>query len=122
MPGRLTSHDDRALLAPLPRKVWELSVLLILLALGVFMVFCVRFRDGLKRSPTVQIGVGAILGGAIGNIVDRIQHLWVVDFNRFKTIWPNIFNFADLAITVGVVVIIPGSLNAERVARRASLE
>ncbi len=97
-------------------------VLLILLAIGVLMIFAYTFRDGLKRSPTVQIGVGAILGGAIGNIVDRIQHLWVVDFIDFKTIWPNIFNFADSAITVGVVVLILGSLSAERVARRASLE
>ena len=55
------------------------------------MIFAYAFRDGLKRSSIVQISFCAILGGAIGNMVDRVQHLWVVDFIDFKTIWPDIF-------------------------------
>lgn len=96
------------------------AVVLILLAIGVLIIFAYVFRDGLKRSPTVQLSFGAIVGGAVGNIVDRLQHLWVVDFIDFKTIWPNIFNLADSAITVGVTMLIIESLNAKPLVRKAS--
>lgn len=94
------------------------AVVLILLAIGVLIIFAYVFRDGLKRSPTVQLSFGAIVGGAVGNIVDRLQHL--VDFIDFKTIWPNIFNLADSAITVGVTILIIESLNAKPLVRKAS--
>ena len=49
-----------------------------------------------------------MLGGAVGNLVDRFARAYVVDFIHFQI--PNVFNFAvfnvaDSAITVGVIVI-----------------
>jgi signal peptidase II len=55
-----------------------------------------------------------IVGGAIGNIVDRFQHRWVVDFIDFRTIWPNVFNVADACITVGVGLLVLSQLIRER--------
>jgi signal peptidase II len=55
----------------------------------------------------------AFVGGAAGNIIDRIQHQYVVDFIDFKTIWPNVFNVADSCITIGVAVLILSSLRRE---------
>lgn len=45
-----------------------------------------------------------VMGGAIGNLIDRIRFGYVVDFLDFK-IWP-VFNIADSAITVGMVVLV----------------
>ena len=49
-------------------------------------------------------GMGLYLGGAVGNLIDRIQWGFVVDFIDFR-IWP-VFNVADAAIVVGVFVLI----------------
>ncbi len=87
--------------------------LLIVLALIVLGIFTYAFRDAVRRSNLVRIAFGMIVGGAIGNIVDRFQHRWVVDFIDFKTIWPNVFNIADSAITVGVILLVLASLRRE---------
>lgn len=49
------------------------------------------------------VGFSLILGGAIGNLIDRIQYGYVIDFLDFR-VWP-IFNIADSAITVGAILI-----------------
>lgn len=51
--------------------------------------------------PWVQASVGMIVGGAIGNIIDRIRQGYVLDFIHV-TWFPGIFNVADSAITIGV--------------------
>jgi len=88
-------------------------VVLIVLAILVLAVFTYAFRDAVKRSMVVRIAFGMIVGGAIGNIVDRFQHQWVVDFIDFYRIWPNVFNVADSAITIGVGLLIIASLRRE---------
>ena len=54
-------------------------------------------------SHTYIIAIALILGGAIGNLMDRIIYGYVVDFINFH-IWP-VFNVADSAITIGAVII-----------------
>ncbi len=56
----------------------------------------------LKRS--YQLGLGLILGGTMGNLIDRIRLGFVVDFIDFS-FWPT-FNVADIGITVGAVLMI----------------
>jgi signal peptidase II len=89
-------------------------VLLIGLALAVLVLFALAFRDAASRSLLVRIAFGAIVGGAAGNIYDRVQQRFVVDFIDFKTIWPNVFNVADSCITVGVFLLIVSSLRREK--------
>ena len=98
-------------------------MMLIVLALIVLGVFSFAFRDqivGRHRGPVdwqtqlVRIAFGMIVGGAVGNIVDRFQHQWVVDFIDFKPIWGNVFNVADASITVGVALLVLASLRRER--------
>lgn len=55
------------------------------------------------RRPWVQVATGLLLGGAIGNIVDRLRLGYVVDFIAVGW-WP-VFNLADSAITVGVTML-----------------
>lgn len=50
------------------------------------------------------IVMGLILGGAIGNLIDRVRYGYVVDFLDFR-IWP-VFNIADCAIVIGVIVLV----------------
>jgi len=68
-------------------------------------------------------GLSLILGGAVGNLWDRILHGHVVDFLLFHAggwYWPA-FNIADSAITVGAVVIIfDGFISNRRVSTRES--
>ena len=90
-------------------------VLLILLALGVLALFAFVFRDAKKRSRIVSTSLGFILGGAFGNIADRLTHWFVVDFIDFKTIWPDIFNVADSCIVVGACLLMVLSLRRRKV-------
>lgn len=54
--------------------------------------------------PLLWLPTGLLLGGAVGNIVDRLHQGYVTDFVRLPS-WPA-FNVADMAITVGVVVLV----------------
>jgi signal peptidase II len=89
-------------------------VLLIGMALIVLLVFWFSFREQAQRSVLVRIAFGMILGGAIGNIIDRLHFRYVVDFIDFYRIWPNIFNVADACITIGVILLILSSLATRR--------
>ena len=90
------------------------GALLIALALAVLFIFWLSFRDAAARSRLVCIAFGMIVGGAIGNILDRLHFGYVVDFIDFYKIWPNIFNVADSCITVGVILLMLSSLASSR--------
>ena len=81
---------------------------LVTLAITAGMVFWL-IRE--HRRWTV-IGLGLIIGGAVGNLIDRLRFGAVADFldvHAFGYHWPA-FNAADSAITVGAIVIILESL------------
>lgn len=71
---------------------------------------CVGLVYWLRRGHPrmTALGIGAVLGGAVGNIVDRVVHGAVADFFDVHVLgyhWPA-FNVADSAITLGVVAIL----------------
>ena len=68
----------------------------------VFIVWQLRAHPGQKL---FSFALSSILGGAVGNVVDRLMHGYVVDFLQFHyagSAFPS-FNLADSAITVGAV-------------------
>ena len=78
-------------------KPWPLF----LVSVVVFsLLVLVLWRWGRPGGTVFQVGLGLIIGGALGNIIDRIFLGEVVDFIDFG-FWP-VFNFADTAIVVGV--------------------
>jgi signal peptidase II len=72
----------------------------ILVGLVVISVIVASYRYIPEPSWLLNICLGLQMGGAIGNLVDRIQVGYVVDFVDL-TFWP-VFNIADSAICVGV--------------------
>jgi signal peptidase II len=88
--------------------------LLIGMAVLVLLIFWYSFREQAQRSLLVRIAFGMILGGAVGNIIDRLHYRYVVDFIDFYKIWPNIFNVGDSCITIGVILLIVASFAARR--------
>jgi len=64
-----------------------------------------------KKNIVIVIGLLLILGGAIGNLYDRIKYGYVIDFiylNFAEFYWPA-FNVADSAISIGVLLFLYGS-------------
>jgi signal peptidase II len=75
-------------------------VLAILICLGAIYVYIVYLPN---QHLGVQLSMGLIIGGALGNVVDRIHLGYVVDFIQIGW-WP-VFNVADSAITVGATIL-----------------
>ncbi|MBN2057569.1 MAG: signal peptidase II [Candidatus Saganbacteria bacterium] len=55
------------------------------------------------RNRVLQVGLAFVLGGSLGNLIDRIFRSYVIDYLDI-TIWP-VFNLADIMINVGVIMI-----------------
>jgi signal peptidase II len=91
-----------------PINLWLLP-LLALAIIAALTVWLARTHGGM-----VSAALGLIIGGAFGNVVDRLLHGAVVDFLDFHAAgwhWPA-FNVADAAITVGAALLILDSLIA----------
>ncbi len=81
------------------------------IALGVVILFYVWYRQG-GATLSTHVAFGMILGGALGNIIDRVRFGYVVDFIDLRW-WP-VFNVADSAITIGVCLLLLRILWHER--------
>lgn len=73
---------------------------LVAVQLGIAAVFAAQLPGAGRRVSAAALGL--IVGGAIGNVIDRIRFGAVADFLDFSGLWfPWVFNVADAAITVG---------------------
>ncbi len=71
--------------------------------LFVLISFTIKNKDEIG-GPT-QFFIGMIIGGALGNLIDRIRFGYVADFiELFK--FPAVFNFSDSFIVIGVILLI----------------
>jgi signal peptidase II len=78
-----------------------LTLTSILICLGAIFVYSTQLPN---LNLIVQISMGLIIGGALGNIIDRVRLGYVVDFIQVGW-WP-IFNLADSAITGGTLLLV----------------
>lgn len=76
-----------------------------LAAIGIVVVLAViYFHHKIPyRYYVLQTGLAFVLGGSLGNLIDRVSRSYVIDYLDI-TIWP-VFNFADIMINVGVILI-----------------
>ena len=75
----------------------------------IFLLFAIKYIIDLKEiSKLSTISYGMLLGGIIGNLVDRLFRNYVVDFLNFKIFSYNypVFNIADIFIVIGIFLII----------------
>lgn len=68
-----------------------------------------------SERPLLAFGLGLVIGGAVGNAIDRMRFGAVADFIDVQRLgfFPWVFNVADSAITVGVVLLLLDSLRKE---------
>ena len=80
------------------------NILLILIAIAVVIIIFYYFKKIRENEILLQFLVGFILGGTLGNLIDRIRLSYVIDFLDFR-IWP-VFNIADSFVTIGIIGLI----------------
>ena len=73
----------------------------------------------MQKKPWLTVALGLIIGGAIGNAIDRVRLGFVVDFLDFSGthVFPWVFNVADSAICIGVALLIWYFIQADRAAK-----
>jgi signal peptidase II len=80
---------------------WFLAALSIGISLGLL------YWLGQLRRPVAATGVAFVVGGALGNLYDRLAYGYVVDFFDFSGLmFPWVFNVADASINVGIAFIL----------------
>jgi signal peptidase II len=95
------------------------AVILNSVAVLVFIVVSAYALRSSHKSVRLQVGFALILGGAIGNLMDRVRFSYVVDFLDFSISghhWPA-FNVADSAICIGVGLLFLDMLRNEEDSR-----
>lgn len=95
--------------------------LLALLSTGVILALVIYHeRERLPQVTPLTVGVGLLIGGAIGNLIDRVAYGYVLDFIDFGfgslRFWT--FNIADTGITLGIVILLIENLWLSRSAVR----
>jgi signal peptidase II len=94
------------------------ALILSALALAIVAFMLVWLKN--THATLLQIGLGGIIGGALGNVIDRVRFGAVADFLYFHVgdfHWPA-FNLADSAITVGAVILVLDALFGARVSTK----
>lgn len=102
----LLSHRNRgAAWGMLEGQIWLFSIVTVIVIAGILYYF----HKEAKGKPLFQLSLMILLGGAIGNFIDRLFRGEVVDFIDVLIPIINydfpIFNIADAALTIGVVVV-----------------
>jgi len=83
----------------LPGNHVGVTILISVALLALLAYFALHATQRLMWLPT-----GMLVGGALGNIFDRLRHGSVTDFVKLPLGWPP-FNLADTSITVGIVIL-----------------
>lgn len=81
-----------------------------LAAIACIIYYLIRYRPA---GGVMAAAFGLIMGGAIGNLIDRLRYGYVIDFLDLR-VWP-VFNLADSAITAGAGLLIIAVMARDRV-------
>ena len=101
----ITSHrNEGAAWGILQGKMWLFYIVTIV----VLVILIMFFKSEGYGEPLIQFGLSLLIAGSIGNFIDRLFRSEVVDFIDTYIFGYNfpIFNVADAALTIGVIVLI----------------
>lgn len=92
-------------------EIKKISLVAIVAILGIiyFMIKQLKPNEIISK-----YAYAFILSGAIGNMIDRIWHGFVIDFADFRGIWRYVFNMADVWINIGVLLLILEAIIIEK--------
>jgi signal peptidase II len=107
------SHNTGVAFSLLTGQPELLTVAALLIIAGAIYFYATQLPN---QRALVQVIMGLIMGGALGNLVDRVRLGYVVDFIQVG--WFPIFNLADSAISVGAALLILQFLRDELAQRR----
>jgi signal peptidase II len=107
------SHNTGIAFSMLQGMPEVLTVVALVIVAGAIYFYATQLPN---RRGGVQLIMGLILGGAFGNIIDRVRLGYVVDF--ISVGWFPIFNLADSAISVGAALLMLQFLRDELAQRR----
>lgn len=115
----LLSHRNKgAAWGILQGKIGFFTIVTVIVIIGIIYYF----HKEAKGKPMFQVGLMLLLGGAIGNFIDRLWRGEVVDFVDVLIPIINydfpIFNVADAALTIGVIIIIIFVFQEERAEKK----
>lgn len=97
-------ENNGAAFSMLEGKQGFLIVLTILFLLfGIFVLYRTKVS---RRMMAFHLTILLLISGAVGNLIDRMLHGYVVDFIYFSLIDFPIFNFADIYVTISVIALI----------------
>jgi signal peptidase II len=104
---------------------WKPYILAAMAVLAIVVIFIYSIRTS-REQKLLQVALAIIMGGILGNFVDRVFRGYVVDFIDFHIHeafhWPT-FNIADSAITIGIALLLIDTLRnpaAEDVAEQSA--
>jgi signal peptidase II len=80
------------------------SHIVVTIAIGVALLGLLVYFARHSSAPLIWLPTGMLIGGAVGNVVDRVRAGSVTDFIKLPLGWPP-FNLADVSITLGVVIL-----------------
>jgi len=110
------TYNDGAIFGFLETSAMLMAALSVLVIVGITWY---EWRRAAGLGPLVTIGLGLLLGGAIGNLIDRVAHGYVIDFvdmgiggSRWYA-----WNVADAAVFLGIVTLFAAALLGDRASR-----
>ncbi|MDE3838448.1 signal peptidase II [Bacillus methanolicus] len=115
----ITSHRNRgAAWGILQGKMWFFYVITVIVIIGIVYYI----QKAAKGKLLFGVSLGLMLGGAIGNFIDRVFRKEVVDFIHTYIFTYNfpIFNIADSALVIGVILLMLQMLREERETKEKS--
>ena len=97
-------------------------VFFILLTVVVLVGLWYLYQKTEKKTPWLRYGMAGVVGGAMGNLADRIFRGYVVDFLDFRLIDFPVFNVADIAVCLGAVMLVVHFFKSEEVRKDEPVE
>ena len=118
---QLTRSENTGAAVGFLAQAGDLFLLVSLVVVAIMLVYYPRLPE---KARLIRLGMGLVIGGALGNAFDRVNHGAVIDFIHYQLpgVISNVSNLADHAIVSGVLLLVLQSWRADDSADEARAE